>query len=56
MKFNGKSYYYYINNCIEDINLIVDDICKKVNKFNQYNQKDLKQEIAISIIGMMKNT
>ena len=56
MKFNGKSYYYFINNCIEDINLIVDDIFKKVNKFNQYNQKDLKQEITLSIIGMIKNT
>ena len=56
MKFNGKSYYYYISNCIEDINLIVDDIFKKVNKFNQYNQKDLKKEIAFSIIGMINNT
>ena len=56
MKFNGKSYYYYISNCIDDINLIVDDIFKKVNKFNQYNQKDLKKEIAFSIIGMINNT
>ena len=53
-KFNGKYYCYFINNINEEVNEIVDDISKKINKYNQYNHKDLKQEIKLSIINMMK--
>jgi len=55
-KFNRKHYCYIINNLNEDINEIADDIFKKINKYNQYNHKDLKQEIKLSIIKMMKRS
>ena len=55
-KFNGKYYCYIINNINEEVNEIVEDIFKKINKYNQYNHKDLKQEIKLSIINMMKRS
>lgn len=54
-KFNGKCYNYFISNSIDDINEIVEDIFKKINKYNQYKDKDLKDEIKLSILNMMKN-
>ena len=53
--FKGRYYNYLINNSTDEINEVVEDIFKKINKNNKYKHNDLKQEIKLSILTIMNN-
>ena len=55
IEFKGRYYNYYISNSIDEINEVVEDIFKKINKNNKYKHNDLKQEIKLSILTIMNN-
>ena len=55
-EFNGRYYCYFITNSIEEINEITEDIFKKLNKQNKYNQNNLKKEIKSSILNIINKS
>ena len=55
IEFKGRYYNYYINNSTDEINEVVEDIFKKINKNNIYKHNELKQEIKLSILTIMNN-
>ena len=53
--FKGRYYNYLINYSTDEINEVVEDIFKKINKNNIYKHNELKQEIKLSILTIMNN-